>query len=62
MIILSHICLSNLKFLGYLNHIVNEVSPKFEFHQTRIKLMPPFSATRAFFNYGTLVPAKMSID
>jgi hypothetical protein len=60
MIILSQICLSKQKFLGKLNRIVIELSPKFELHRTRIENIPPFSATRAFFNSGTQVPAKMS--
>ena len=30
---------------------MNELSPKFELHRTRIENIPPFSATRAFFEF-----------
>ena len=60
MIKLSHMCLRKLKFLGKLNSIVIELSQKFKIHRTRIDFTPLFSVTRAFFKYGTQVPAKMS--
>ena len=61
MILYPQICVNEPKFLGKFNCIVDELSPKYELHQTRIELMPPFSATRAFFNSGTQVPPKCQI-
>jgi len=60
MIILARRCISKQKFLGKVNGIVIEVSPNFELKRTRIENILPFSATRAFFDSGTQVPAKMS--
>ena len=60
MFILSQRCPSEQKILGELNGIVIELSPKFELHRTRIENIPPFPATRAFFKYGTQVPAEIS--
>ena len=62
MIILAQRCISKQKFLGKVNGIVIEVSPKFELHRNRIDNILPFSATRAFFKSGTqsgrVLPAK----
>ena len=56
------ICQNELKILGKLNRIAIEIIPKSKLRRTRNEHTLPFSATGAFFNSGTQVPAEISKD